>query len=191
MYTLLFTISTILAFVVLLKSQPVGQRTLFEPGVIIVGLFSLCYLLPALVITFGGNILPGVNAVTVELISLYGFVFVLAFSFFYRTLKAVSRVRVLPPKRISIGWSPRRYFIGFILVFVITRMIFAYYGVGDSGVYGDRYLARRSIPQIIRQSLILLNYIQWMFIFLLLSSSFVSTVSKQSKYFLLIKIGYL
>jgi len=41
-----------LAFIILLKSQPVGKSTIFEPDVAIVGLFSLCYLFPALAITF-------------------------------------------------------------------------------------------------------------------------------------------
>lgn len=184
MYTLLFFISAMLAFIILLKSQPAGRRTIFEPGVVIVGLFSLCYLLPALAITFGGNILPSVNMASVELVSLYGFVFMLAFLFFYKTMKVVSRVRVLPPKSISIRWSPKSYFIGFILFFVITRMIFAYYGVRDSGDYTEQYIVRRSIPQIIAQSLNLLNCFQWMFIYLLLLSSFVSSARKRSWCFL-------
>jgi len=186
MYTLLFFISAMLAFIILLKSQPVGQRTIFEPGVLIIGLFSLCYLLPTLAIIFGGNILPSVNMADVEVISLYGFVFVVAFLFFYKGIKVVSHVRVLPPKNISIRWAPISCFIGFILVFTIIKIIFKYYGVGGSGVYIERYLVRRSIPQIIAQSLNLLNCFQWMFIYLLLSSSFVSSTRKHSRYFLLV-----
>ena len=186
MYTFLFTIATIIAFIVLLKSQPVGRRTIFEPGVLIVGFFSLCYLLPTLAITFGGNILPWVNMASVEMISLYGFVFMLAFLFFYKTMKVVSRVRVLPRKSISIRWSPRSYFIGFILFFTIIKVILVYYGVNKSGSYIEQYLVRRSIPQIIAQSLNLLNCFQWMFIYLLLLSVFVPSARKHSRYFLLV-----
>lgn len=184
MYTLLFFIATIIAFIVLIKTQPIGRRTIFEPNVLILGLFSLCYLVPTLAIVLGADILQIDNRASVELLSQYGFLFVLTFVFFNKVLKRFPRRRVFPAINLNIYWSPKKCFIGFALFFIIIKIILKYYGMGDSDEYSEQYLVRMSIPTIIAQGINLLQSVQWMFAYLLLASSFDSLTRKYSLRFI-------
>jgi oligosaccharide repeat unit polymerase len=181
MYTLFFTILVFFSVLIMLWSQPTGRRTVFEPGLVILGLFSFCYLVPAIAIIFGGNVLLVVDMLSVELISLYGCFFTMSFLFFYMILRRIHRVQVLPGFSLSIHWSPYRCFIGFILVFIIIKVILSYFGVGDTGDYSGQYIERKSIPQVIRQLLNVLSSLQWMFLYVLAASSFYSSSHKQKK----------
>jgi len=181
MYTLLFSILILLAVVILLWSQPAGWRTIFEPGVVILGLFSFCYLIPAIAIIFGGKILSTVDMRSVELISLYGCLFTVSFLFFYMVLKPIYHIKVMPKIYLSIYWSPYKCFVGFILVFIIIKIILYYFGVGETGGYSGQYIVRKSIPQVTRQLLNVLSSLQWLFLYILVASSFYSSVRKQKK----------
>lgn len=184
MYTLLFSIATIITFVILIRNQPIDRRTIFEPNVLILGLFSLCYLVPTLAIVLGADILQIDNLASIELLSQYGFLFVLSFVFFNKALKQFPRRRVFPAPNLNIYWSPKKCFIGFALFFVITKIILKYYGVGDSDEYAAQYLVRASIPTIIAQGINTLQSAQWMFVYLLLASSFDSSTRKYSLRFI-------
>lgn len=180
MYTSIAFSVTVIAFIFLIKSQGKGRRTVFEPGVIIIGLFSFCYLVPAIAIIYGVNVFRSVNPMVIESISLYGLVFVGFFLFFYRAMRVVSRLRIFPARSLNIDWSPRTCFIGFILIFGIKKIILSHYGVGDSDDYSQQYIERASLPLLIRQGLNLLNPIQWMFIYMILVSSFGCSNRKRS-----------
>ncbi|MBI5450728.1 MAG: oligosaccharide repeat unit polymerase [Gammaproteobacteria bacterium] len=183
MYTILFLSAVIIALVYLIYMQPASHRTIFEPGVIILGLFSLCYLAPALAIHIGANILSVDDIENVESISLYGLLFVVSFVFFYIATKIVRRVRVFPEVNISIGWSPGKCFIGVISTFLIIKTIFLYYGVGDSGDYAGQYFERASMPQAVRQAVNILSAIQWVLVYLLLATSISSSNLKYAMFF--------
>jgi oligosaccharide repeat unit polymerase len=184
MYTLLFFISTIIAFIILIRIQPIDHRTIFEPKVLILGLFSLCYLVPTLAIVLGADILQIDDLASIELLSKYGFLFVLSFIFFNKVLKRFPQSRGFSEINVNIYWSPKKCFIGYFLIFTITKIILKYYGVGESEEYTVQYLVRASIPTIIAQSLNLLQSMQWIFIYLLLASSFNYSTRKYSLRFI-------
>lgn len=180
MYTLLFFISSIIAFVVLIKNLPIGRRTIFEPTVLVLGVFTLCYLVPTIIVVLLGSIIPGIDyqVSNVELLSQYGVLFVISFVFFCVTLKKLLPWREFQAKNLNINWSPKKCFFGYIILFIIVRLILKYYGVGDSGEYTDQYLDRAAIPKIIAQAISLLQAFQSMFFYLLLASNFDSSTRK-------------
>jgi oligosaccharide repeat unit polymerase len=184
MYMVLFFIATIIAFIILIRNQPIDHRTIFEPNVLILGLFSLCYLAPTLAIVLGADILQIDNLSSIELLSQYGALFVLSFVIFNKALQRFPRRRLFPALNLKICWSPKKCFIGFVLFFVILKIILKYYGVGDSDEYSAQYLIRASIPTIIAQVINLLQSVQWIFVFLLLASSFYSSTRKYSLRFI-------
>lgn len=171
MLTLMFFIAVLAAIPVLIFVQPSGRRTIFEPGVLIIELFALCYLLPALAIMSGADILPIENEDNVETISLYGFLFVVSFVSFYLLLKSSSRWHIFPAPNINISWHSNKCLLGFVTFFVITKMITGYYGVGDSAEYAQQYIVRAAMPPIVNQMIVLFQSLQWMFVYLLLASS--------------------
>lgn len=171
MFTLMFFIAVMVAIPILIFIQPSGRRTIFEPGVLVVELFSLCYLLPALAIMLGANILPVENPDYVEKVSLYGFLFVISFVLFYVSLKRFSRLRVFPARNVNVALRPEKCLMGFIAVFAISKMIGGYYGIGDSPEYAHQYIVRASMPPIVNQAIQFFQSLQWMFVYLLLGSS--------------------
>lgn len=147
-------------------------------------MFSLCYLVPTLAIVLGANIVQIDNLANVEQLSQYGFLFVLSSVFFNKVLKRFPHRRVSPAISINMYWSPKTCFIGFLSFFLITKIITGYYGVGDATDYSQQYVVRASMPQMINQTIMLLHSFQWMFIFLLLGSSFGSSTRKYSLRFI-------
>ena len=186
MFTFMFFIAVIVALVVLVLIQPAGRRTIFEPGVLIVELFSLCYLLPALAIMSGADILPIENEDYVETISLYGFLFVVSFVSFYVLLKSYSNWRIFPAPEVNVSWQPAQCLIGFATFFVLAKLIAGYYGVGDSAEYAQQYIVRASMPPVINQLIVIIQSLQWMFVYLLLASSLSGADSGRSMRFVLI-----
>ncbi|QWE08966.1 O-antigen polymerase [Polynucleobacter ibericus] len=186
MFTLLFFVSIVFAIVLLLFFQSLGKRSLFEPGVLIIGLFSLCYLLPALAILSGENILAVENFDFVETVSLYGFLFAVSFVFFYIILKGVVYLRLFPAKNITIDLHPAKYLMGFIFVFVITKIIGWYYGVGESTEYAQQYIVRASMPPLINQTIVFFQCLEWILVCLLLAACFSDTNHKRSKLYIFI-----
>lgn len=184
MYTLFFFVASIVAFIILVKNQPVCRRTFFEPNVIILGLFSLCYLVPTLAIVFGADVFQIDNLVSVENLSLYGFLFVVSYAFFVKVLKRFPRRHIFQAINLNINFSPRQCFIGFFICFVAIKIILIYYGAGASNEYVDQYLARSTIPQNSAQVINLLQSVQWMFMYLLLASSFIFSSGKYSLRFI-------
>jgi len=183
MVTLLYFLATITALIILIKKQEKYSRTIFEPGVVIVGLFSLCYLLPGAAIALGVKLSPTIEYSVNETTSLYGFVFVLGFLFFYLSMSSVYRLRIFPAKSLNIDWSPGTCFIGFILVFGLTKFMLSHYGVGDSGNYSQQYIKRAAMPLEMRQLLNLLNPMQKMLIAMILVSSFSNSNRNRSMIF--------
>lgn len=187
MFTFMFFIAVIGALFVLILIQPTGRRTLFEPGVLIVELFSLCYLLPALAVVSGADILPIVNPDHVETVSLNGFMFVICFVFFYVGLKSFfSCVRIFPARNVNVVLHPSKCLMGFAVLFLITKLITGYFGVEDAADYGQQYIIRAAMPPIINQAIVLFQSFQWVFLYLLLASSFSDSNRNHSKRYILI-----
>lgn len=186
MFTFMFFIAVITAIFVLILIQPTGRRTIFEPGVLIVELFSLCYLLPALAVLFGADILPMADEDNVELVSLYGFLFVASFVSFYLVLKGYSRWHIFPASDVNISLHPARCLLGFFTLFLITKLLAGYYGVGDSAEYAQQYIIRASMPPIVNQMIVLFQSMQWMFVYLLLATSLSSSSRAHSMRYVLI-----
>ncbi len=183
MVTLLYFLATITAFIILIGRQKKYSRTIFEPGVVIIGLFSLCYLLPGTAMALGVELWPEIDYSINENISLYGIVFISGFVFFYVSMSNVFRLRIFPAKSLNINWSPGTCFIGFILTFGITQIILSSYGIGDSGNYAAQYVERAAMPLMVQQLLNLLNPMQMMLISMTLVSSFANSNRKQSMKF--------
>jgi oligosaccharide repeat unit polymerase len=186
MYTFLFTATTIVAFITLLLNQPIDRRTIFEPNVLILGLFSLCYLVPTLAIVFGTGILQMINQESVELLSQYGFLFVLSFLFFNKLLERFPRRLFFSARKLNLYWSPKQCFIVFCLFFSAIKIILNYYGVNDSDVYSEQYIVRASIPTIIAQGINILQSVKWISLCLLLVSSFNYSATKYSLHYIVI-----
>jgi oligosaccharide repeat unit polymerase len=184
MFTFLFFNTVLVACIILILVQPNGRRTIFEPGLLIIELFSLCYLLPVLVLRFDESILPVVNEDIVELISLYGLLFVISFVFFYTSLKYLSRFRIFPSRNINIALHPQKYLFGFIAIFAITKIIGWYYGVGESTEYAQQYIVRASMPPLVNQSIVFLQSLGWILVCLLLTSCFSDANNRRSKLYI-------
>jgi oligosaccharide repeat unit polymerase len=181
MYTFLFSMAVVFAFVILIKSQPIGNRSLFEPGVLVVGLFSFCYLAPTLIVLFGNGISTGImDPVNLELLSKYGFLFVVAFVLFYKITERFFHQRFISGNNLKIRLSPKSCFIWFFLLFLTVKSILGYFGVGDTGVYADQYVERAAMPVIFSQLLVFLQGLQWIFLASLLVASIVSSNRKNS-----------
>lgn len=171
--------AVIFALVSLIKSQPIGNRSFFEPGVMLVGLFSLCYLAPTLAILLGAETLTSdTDPAILELLSLYGFLFIVSFALFYKIPERFFPQRLIQATNLKISLSPKSCFLGYVLLFVIIKLIFKYYGVGDAEDYISQYVLRASIPTEVAQGVTLLQSIQWMLLYLLFVSSFVPSSRK-------------
>jgi hypothetical protein len=173
MYTILFALSVGVGVVVLLIGQPAGRRTLFDPGVFTVGLFSLCYLAPTLVDGYNDGVSILDNSQSVELLSQYGFLFVLSFVIFYRSFRGLRLFRLQSGTGLRTHWSPSRSFVWFVSIAAGLRLALLYYGVGASGDYVEQYQVRQSIPTIVAQLINNLQAIEWFFVYLVFASSFV------------------
>ena len=184
MVTLLFFLSIIFSILILFLFQPPGKRSLFEPGVLIICLFSLCYLLPALAILSGENILVVENFDFVETVSLYGFLFSVSFVFFYIALKSFAHLRLFPAKNISIELHPAKYLMGFIFVFAITKIIGWYYGVGESTEYAQQYIVRASMHPLINQIINFFQSLEWILVCLLLAACYSDANHRRSKLYI-------
>jgi oligosaccharide repeat unit polymerase len=180
-YTQLFTIATIIGIISLIKIQQTGRRTLFDPGLIVVVLFSLCYLLPAYLFFIDPNNVAwqfmSIDVQTVEMVSLYGFVFMVFFTIFYIAIPNLfsSKINFVS----TIKRRPELYLFLIVLLCIIRNFIFWKYGV-RSGDYIDQYVVRAAIPVLLNQMLNVSGGVLWMFIYALLSSCFSSCSRNKS-----------
>lgn len=184
-YTILFLASTIIGLAILIRRQPYGSRSLFEPGLAIAGLFSLCYLLPAAVFLTNSVDVDSINTidssgfkVLVDVASQYGFVFMVCFVFAY-CIKVPKYFAVAKNSAWSINISPKFCFILIATSFFVKTVMLWIYGV-RSGDYIDQYAIQQSMPFFVVQMLNLLNGVRWVLIYLLLSSTFSSTPRNKS-----------
>lgn len=172
MYPFLFAVTTVLSLFLLLKAQPAGRRTIFEPGFLLVGLFSLCYLLPTLIIVSGMDFYFPIDESYINKLSIYGVLFSLSFSIFYSKLKNLSFGGIV--YRYSTGnyLAKDNCFLLFLIIFFITKIVSKFYGIGNSGEYGDQYLIRLSMPSYVSQILNMLESLKWMLIYIIFSYGF-------------------
>lgn len=174
MYTLVFLVFAILSVAVLIYIQTAGLRTIFEPGLLIVLLFSLCYLLPALPVLFGFNVIPLDKTDGIETVSQYGVLFVFFFTLFYSLLKARFNKRILSASSVNVAWKPKIFLIEFLFIFILIKFVMFVYGVGDSDDYAQQYVARAGMPPLVNQAIALLQSLQWMLVCLLLVTGLAS-----------------
>jgi oligosaccharide repeat unit polymerase len=182
--TLLFFIATVVAVIYLIRKQPADRRTIFEPGVLTLALFSLCYLLPAVVaIVVGVDLVPAENLrAAVEVLSEYGLVFVVSFAFFYTATTALfSRFRITPrSSRKRLYPKPISCLVAAASILAVTKLILLAYGVGG-GEYGEQYVVRMSMPAAISQGLNVMQGLQMMLILMFAAYGFNAYPSRKWK----------
>jgi oligosaccharide repeat unit polymerase len=152
MNTLIFLIATILAVFVLMAFDSRNRRSFFDPGVLIVLLFAFCYLLPTLAVQSGLDVAVVTDdRGVVELLSLYGILFVLSFTFFYLRIGVFFDLHKAPNSNVSYSWNPRICFALMVMCFVVQKVILAAYGVGSAGDYSDQYILRAEMAAEVSQ----------------------------------------
>jgi oligosaccharide repeat unit polymerase len=168
MLTLLFLAESVLSIGWLLLRQPKSRRTILDPGVLLVSLFSLCYLAPGLAI-MGGAELFGDSLILdyAESVSLYGCVFVPAFTLFY---EFVMRLPIAPRvDNRKYKWSPGIYLFFLLAIFALIKSILLYFGVGSSDEYVDQYAQRAAMPLGVSQFINVVGSFQFILLCLLVS----------------------
>lgn len=191
MYINMFLIITIIGFISLIKNQKIERRTIFDPGVLVLSLFSLCYLFPTLAIRYGSDILPLDDNASINVISIYGSLFVSSFIFFYLGISNFIKRKEIPYNIKYRYWSPKSCFYLILIIHAITKIISISYGIGESDEYADQYIIRMSMPVAVSQILNVMGGVKFLLTCLLICSTLSkSTNTRNFRYLYIVALVF-
>ena len=179
MYIIIFFISVIFSIFILLNMQNKLYRrlTIFDPGILFVSLFAACYLLPSLAILFFGEIDDTgllLSNDSANRVSLYGVLFIWAFTISYLSIGRGSRSRIgVRQSNIELP-SLNSCVILYVVLFLASRITLAQFGASgaESDDYSLQYLVRSQMPSLVSQALNISRNLQFVLIYLILSYCF-------------------
>lgn len=153
MFTILFSVVAISSIIFLVFAQSADRRSIFDPGVLTIGIFSYCYLAPTILAFTASDTLLDDDIKSIETLSLYGFLFTMTFFVCYtnvdRLFSTKSITNATPAKAIA----PSLCFFITVSCIGIHKFIMNSYGVGDSSEYSEQYIIRAEMPLLIAQGL--------------------------------------
>lgn len=180
MYTAIFLSATIIASLVMIWGQRADHRTIIEPGVLVVMYFALCYLLPMLAIDLGLDLLLPDDPEAIDRLAIYGVLFMGSFTVFYRSACRFIPVQKVFRERPRDYVDPKWCLLAVIVFLAAKKMVLISYGLGETKEYLEQYVVYAGIPVAMVQALNLMQSVQWILLYLFLTTSFAAAPGKRS-----------